>query len=986
MSSLGMDRFLITHAVGTEFPHTKGFFMFIQRPLVRCLLLAFGGGISASAALISPARAQSNPPADVKLDRVEVTGSAIKRIDAETALPVQILRREDIERTGASSTEELVRSITALSSAGSTVSATSAAGYTTGGISTVSLRGLGSGRTLVLVNGRRLTVYGGGSAGSAGSSVDISSIPLNAIERVEVLKDGASAVYGSDAIAGVVNFILRKDFTGLDGTLSYGQPTRSGGADTKRASLFGGFGTLDTTGFNVNAGISVESTTPLFARSRDYARRINVDERNEVLSTISFPANVFAYGSGALRNPFLGTGALANPNGGGDPCGPVSQVSPFRPTACRFDNSPFVSLVAKSEKANVLLNGTLKVSDGFEAFAETGFNQTRTTTTTQPVPVSSFGNALTAANPYNAAFRTLVATQYPTLNAANSGSYSRTFGATYPGVFLLPTTSIYYPTAWANANGYSGLPLGLNYRDVANGERNTRDQADNLRLVTGVRGNAAQWDIESAVVYNESKVTSTLLTGYAQYSRVLPILNSGVINPFGPTTDPAALAAIRAAEFTGTAFNTKTSTLGVNVKGSRDIYALPAGNVALAMGAELRQEKFTYTPSLAIQQGDVAGLGGSSFPVSAKRNVTSAYAELNVPVVKNLDFDAAVRYDNYGNVGSTVNPKASLRWKATDWLLMRSQVGKGFRAPSLTDLYTPQATSVTANGTRDPLRCPNLTTGSPTDCSFQFTTITGGNPNLKPEKSTSYTLGIVLEPVRDLSVAVDYFNIELRDAIVPGGLNYTYFLANAARAQQYAAFINRGAPDGNASGVGPIIGIQQTNANLFKTKVSGLDLDAKYSWRLSSSARLRSGVSGTYFLKYASQGPDGTFGNAIDQALTASGGGVIVRWKHTAFVSYESGPYGVSVTQNYQKSYTDTAANFAPAGTSLRKVSSYNTVDLQGTYSGIKSLKFVLGVKNVEDKAPPYTNNTSNFLGGYDVTYGDPRGRFVYGSVNYSFK
>ena len=170
---------------------------------------------------------------------------------------------------------------------------------------------------------------------------------------MEVLKDGASAVYGSDAIAGVVNVILRKDFTGLDGILSYGQPTRSEDGDTARASLFGGLGTLDTTGFNFNAGISVESTTPLFARSRDYARRINVDERNEVLSTISFPANVDAYSSGALRNPFLGTGALANPNGGGDPCCPMSQVSPFRPTTCRIDNSPFVSLVAKSEKGNV---------------------------------------------------------------------------------------------------------------------------------------------------------------------------------------------------------------------------------------------------------------------------------------------------------------------------------------------------------------------------------------------------------------------------------------------------------------------------------------------------------------------------------------------------------------------------------------------------------------------------------------------------------
>jgi iron complex outermembrane receptor protein len=336
-------------------------------------------------------------------------------------------------------------------------------------------------------------------------------------------------------------------------------------------------------------------------------------------------------------------------------------------------------------------------------------------------------------------------------------------------------------------------------------------------------------------------------------------------------------------------------------------------------------------------------------------------------------------------VGHTVNPKASLRWQPADTLMLRSAVGKGFRAPSLTDLYTPQATSVTANGTRDPVRCPDLKTGAPNDCNFQFTTITGGNPNLKPEKSRSYTLGVMFEPTRDLSLSLDAFRLDLRDAIVVGGLSSTYFLANADRAKQYAQYVVRGTPDGNASGVGPITGIIQTNANLFRTRVAGVDVDGRYALRLDSSNRLTFRLSGTYLGKYESQGPDGTYGSALDQALNASGG-VVLRWKHNASVSWQTGAFETALSQNYQKAYHDVAANRAPAGTPGRMVGAYNTLDLQLGYTGIKSTRLAVGVKNLMDTDPPYTNLTSNFLGGYDVSYADPRGRYVYVSATYSWK
>lgn len=916
----------------------------------RCAMLV--AATFAPALLVSlPAFAQDGA---APMERVIVTGSSIKRIDGETALPVQILKREDIDRIGASSTEELVKQLSSLSSNGISTTAANAQGFGGGNIATVSLRGLGSARTLVLVNGRRVSVYGGGSAGAAGSSVDVNSIPLSAIERVEVLKDGASAVYGSDAIAGVVNFILRKDFKGMEANATYGQPTRGGRGQDKKASLFAGWGNLAEDGYNLTFAANLQQTDAIFGIDRPYANRLNVAQNNDLTSSITYPANVLI--GSALKTPDLSK------------CGPISPVTPFNPNRCSFDNSQYGSIQPYSLKQSVMSNGRKTLSQNAEAYFEAAYTQNRIDSTTQPVPLA-YNAITTPTNPYVPAFKALTA---PYGNLGNGG-------------FILLPSSPYYPTAFATANGVAGKPLLLNYRDVVNGARSTRDESQATRLVAGIRGTWNGWDLDSAALYSESKVKELLLAGYAQYSKALPIFNSGLINPFGDTTDQTVLAAARAAEFRGVSYSTKTSMTSIDFKGSRELFNLANGAVALALGAELRREKFTYDPSVAIQTGDIAGLGGNAFPVTGQRNVESAYAEVSVPLARKLDVDGAVRYDNYQGVGSTVNPKASVRWQPSNAVLFRSSVGTGFRAPSLTDLYTPQATSVTSNGTRDPIRCPNIATGAATDCSFQFTTITGGNPNLQPEKSLSYTAGVLLEPIRELSVSLDAFRVNLKNQIVVGGLSSAYFLANADRATQYASFIQRGAPDGNASGVGPITGILQTNANLFKTQLAGVDVDAKYGWRMASGNRLTGRISGTYLSKYDVQGPSGAYTSALDTALN-SGGGVVLRWKHNASLAYEMGPLSASLSQNYQKGYVDVLGSRVAAGSVPRKVEAYQTFDVQATYSGIKSTKLTVGIKNLTDRDPPYTNLASNFLGGYDVSYGDPRGRFIYVTAGYTFR
>jgi iron complex outermembrane receptor protein len=921
------------------------------RVLVLCL--SFVTGIRPSIAVTEGSSADES---ETKVEEVVITGTSIKRINAETALPVQVLKQDDIARTGASTVEELFHQVSAASSVGRTVAA-QATGNQTGSIATISLRGLGSGRTLVLINGRRSSVYGGGSLGVAGSSVDISAIPVAAIERVEILKDGASAIYGSDAIAGVVNFILRQNYQGAQISARAGTPLHAGGGTEENVSAYGGMGDLTVDRYNLALGVNFEHVTAIMGSHRSFATRYNPGYGNDVTSSFSFPANVALPGRGT-RNPGF-------PN-----CGPDSLNDANFPNQCRFDNSPFDSVQPAQRKINIHFNGSVAVIGTSRLYSEASFSQVKTTTTVQPVPLS-YQNPLLAGNPYNAFLANLLATQYP--------AYHNPAVAPGTGAFLLPPTSPYYPTAFATANGVNGQPLNLIYRDFANGLRETQDTANTLRVVGGLKGNAAGWDYDTSLLYSEVKVKENLESGYPLYSRIMPLLDSGTINPFGPTNDPAALAAAKAAEFTGQDFSSRTSITSLGATGSRGLFALPAGPLSAALGLELRRETFEYNPAAAVQTGDIAGQGGNQLPESASRNVESGFLELNATLARGLEANAAVRYDNYQGIGSTANPKGSLRWQPYPWVVLRASAGTGFRAPSLTDLYASQARSVTANGTRDPILCAAFNANNP-NCSFQFTTVTGGNPNLTPEKSRTFTLGTVLAPVRDLTIDLDSFWIFLHNQIVVGGLNYATILQNAQTATQFSNLITRNA-------AGQIVSISQTNSNLFKSAVSGLDIDLKYAFRVGNAGRLSLLLDGTYFYKYDSQNPDGSWTGQLDKGLPTvanGGGGINSRWRYNATAAYERDSWNFSITQNFQKKYHDVPSSVTQVP---REVSAYDTLDGQASFLGLKSYKLTLGVKNLFDKNPPYANyagSANNFIGGYDLSYSDPRGRFIYANVTYS--
>ncbi len=939
--------------------------MFAVRPLMNSLALAFGSA-SGLALLALPAAAQT-AAADPKVERVEITGSSIKRIDAESALPVQVLNRADIARTGVSNAEQLLKSITATATAGASQTANSGAGGGQGGAngqSLISLRGLGSNRTLVLINGRRSAPAVGGSSG-----VDISSIPVALIERVEVLKDGASAVYGSDAMAGVVNFILRRDFSGVEVSATLGAPTRAGGGTELKASVLAGFGDFDADKYSATLSASVSSVKPIFGDSRSFARNLDVANQLDKTSTTAFPANVR-----------LNNGQLVNPNYPN--CGPYSLVSPLTTLAqCRYDNAPYIALQPETQVVNLGASGRLNLGGGFEAYADLGLNRNTTEDTQQHVLIN--GAAQPAGSPYFTSLSNLVNSQYPNLPASVRNVL---FPPGTTGVAnayaLLPPTSPYYPTAFAAANGLANQPLVLLFRSIPTGVRKTENVIDNRRVVAGLRGTLAGWDFDFGGVYSQNKVTTNLTQGWTQTNKYLTLLNTGVINPFGDTTDATARQAAMDSNYNGL-FNVTTNTVkGVDFKASRELFQLGGGMAGLAVGAEYRKESLDVAPSDANKQFLVSGFGAAGVPLAAARNVTSAYAEVNLPVLTALELDAAVRYDNYQRVGSTTNPKLSAKWRPTQQVLLRASVGTGFRAPLLTDLYSPEARGITSNGSRDLVRCPIGTSGL-LDCSTQFVTIGGGNAALQPEKSKSYTLGAVFEPAKDLSIGVDYYQIQISD-VIRNSLSTATILGDPVR---YAAYIQRGAPDNNPSGVGPITGILQGLVNLGKIRTEGIDVDVSQRIALSPADRLTLRLNGNYVTKYDVENTDGTYTSSINNPA-AIGIGVVLRWRHVLSATWENGPWAATLAQNYQVSYRDLRTSLQTVANTPtpRTVGAYQTIDAQGSYTGFKSMKLTVGVKNLLDKDPPYTNYGAGFVGGYDLSYTDVRGRFVYVTAAYSFK
>ncbi|HZV64777.1 MAG TPA: TonB-dependent receptor plug domain-containing protein, partial [Telluria sp.] len=404
--------------------------MIQEKNLARSLRLMFSGTVVLGLGAIGAAQAQSAPdapPPAAAMQRVEITGSSIKRAQVEGALPVQTVTHEDIQKLGVTSTEQLLTQITANTSVGAN-NVAEGAGSSTYGLSSASLRGIGSGKTLVLVNGRRLANYA-----TDGTTVDINSIPLASVDHVDVLKDGASGVYGSDAIGGVINFILRNNFNGVEVT-GYTSGTKDGGGQTNKASIIGGWGDFDTDRFNVTVSADVAKEKAIYGSQRSYANQAwNNNGLRDASATPSgnlstFDPSTTANAAGTVPNSLnsLGKG-LGNPLNTGD-CTVNGSQFDANLGACRYNSAPFVPLAPDIKRANLAGSLRFKLDENNEVFVE-GFHSEQTTTTIEQ------------ASPYSASF------------LAPDAAFAK--ANVYPAIILSPS-SPFYPASFLAGTAAAG--------------------------------------------------------------------------------------------------------------------------------------------------------------------------------------------------------------------------------------------------------------------------------------------------------------------------------------------------------------------------------------------------------------------------------------------------------------------------------------------------------------------------------------------------
>lgn len=858
------------------------------------------------------------------VQKVEVTGSSIKRISAETALPLQTISREDIAKSGVTTAAELMSKISASSAALTDGASFSDNGGTQRGFNGANLRGIGVSSTLILLNGRRLANFA--SPGSA-SGVDLNTIPAAAIARVEVLKDGASAIYGADAIGGVINFITRPDYKGAEVSAYYGD-TQHGGAGKKIFTLAGGVGDIGSDKYNLMAVLNVQNTDSLRATQRDwigsaYQPDINLD----VGSSNTFPANVRR-----TRASGSATGERMNP--AAPKCNPPATIyaadSFVGSKACLYDYMHATEIFPESKRTSLLARGTLAVAEGHNLFAEVLHSQTRTTYRISPLTVSDLN---------------------------------------------YPLAGQYYPHDLISSNK---TPLRVGLRLTEAGPRTNEVQADAQRLLLGAKGSWGEWDYNTALNHSVSRVDDHYINGYVKTSAFNSAFLTGKINPFGPSGAEGA-ALLAAAKISDAARRSTGTTDAFDFQVSRELFKLDGGKAGLATGIELRREKMEFTPSALLAAGEIRG-DGAAQAYSGSRQVKAIYAELNLPLRKNLELQAALRHDSYNDVGSTTNPKFGARWNPVKELVLRSSYSSGFRAPSLADLNEPRRIGQTSGIYNDPLGCLKVgnldNTKNPDYCGIQPDLIKGGTAGLKPEKSKQFSAGIVIEPHRALNLSFDYWIIKKSDTLLA---NEGAYFSDPNSNPGYAV---RDVPDPGLPGIpGKIISVDGRMKNIGSLKTSGIDLNL--NWRLPETAigKFTLGVNGTYVIDYKTK--------TTAASPEVSGVGVftdtqvVQRWRHTLTLDVERGPWGASLQQTYTSGYRD--QNLLADG-SIHQVSSYSLWDASLSYKHDKALSVRAGIKNLFDTKPPRSNQVYSFLAGYDPSYTDSRGRFFYVSLNYALK
>ncbi|WP_290960572.1 TonB-dependent receptor [Hyphomonas sp.] len=850
-------------------------------------------------------------------EKVVVTGSRIQRSDLTSVGPLAVLDEQEIYATGITNVEELLQ--TQSFSAGFAGNA-NAAYWVSGGWGTaqVNLRGLGPNRTLVLLNGRRVVAGGSG----ANSSVDLNMIPVSLLERVEVLKDGASAVYGADAVSGVVNLITKDEFDGFRLDTKFGI-SDEGDAEEYLVNMTWGV-TNDRGSLMFNASYQNNLAAPLDVRAPCALADLDGDGDLECTSGSSSTAG----------------GRAVLPNGdqinfiGGD------AYEPFSLAAHGFNSNPFFNASNPVERVSFAAIGKYDLNDSTRFFSEALFNWR---TSNQPGSPATLSNiSFDASHPTNPTGEDIILLRRRT---AEFGS--RQFEQDV--------------STWRLVAGVEGdLWDGWNYDLSLNWGRNT--------AVDALKNNI-----------NTRRLAETLDPTLCGMNGIpcADILGEGDL-----TSEVGDYILINQRDTGG---NEQISFTG-NISGA--LFDLPAGPVGFAAGFEYREDKGWLEPDSLLVAGDA--LGNAQDPVSGSIEAQELYAEVNVPLVRDLplaqavDLDLAVRYSDYDLFGSDENYKVGINWQLVQDFKLRGTYSTAFRVPSVTELFS--GVSEGQIPTADP--CSNWATMDPSSAVYQncqaagvpvgytqlgsaILTDQGGNPNLEPEDAATFTVGAVYQPsfVPGLSITLDYFDIDIQDAIrqTSGSTKLASCYTSVGLSHPFCGPTHH---TRNAL-TGDIDFLSAQSANTGDEVMQGIDISASYDFA-TGNIKHSVEVQATHLMKYEVTAFDGDTPFVYDGGVGCCDGGY-PSWRATGSWSASSGPWHGTYNAQLIGSATDYYGAPGAIGTDIDAVLYHN---VQGGYQLTENLKLSAGVDNLFDKKAPYVRSWSD--GNTDTMTYSLLGRYFY--------
>ena len=950
--------------------------------LSAALLLALGSPLAAFAQS-QPTAAAASPEART-LDKIEVTGSRIKRTDVEAAMPVTIIQKAEIEAQGITSAEQLLQQLNTASSGPDSLAANSgvAPPGTRGnnGVSGANLRGQGADATLVLLNGRRVAAHG-----LAGQVVDLNSIPFAAIERVEVLRDGASAVYGTDAIGGVINFITRNNYQGI--TLTAGADvTQEGGGNIFHGSLLGGWGDLDNDRWNVWAAVNVKQNKILRGNQRDFVNSFQAD-RGLSPDTRGTPFANIVTGTGSmigggLKDPVTGLtkttiNTLRLPGGagcenGGDMMGDYGDkiwASPGASFGCAWDYGRARTIQQPVDTVQGIGRATFKVGENHEFFAE--FMGSKVTSKRQ-------FEAQQITTSINASATQLDAYE---LNANTKATYDAIYNQLHD----------YFGN---QANLVYGSPIAYRWRCEVCGPRQIETTTKAYRALLGMTGSLGSWDYNIGLSRAQSKAESMTAGGYYYTPQLKAALKNGVLNPFlmpGQSQSQAAYDALAAADASGLQIyegTSTTTTFDASFSGSLGFRLWSDNDVQAAAGVDLRREEYEFGGPAEWVAGNayVFGVPGdaSNYMSPKQRNVKAVFAEVNLPVVDSLEVNLAVRHDRYDGFGGTTNPKYSFKWQPMDWLVFRGSYSTGFKVPDFAKLFRGVTeTQYTGLDLADPATCPKgQYNPDVANCSEQIRPdiITGGNPNLKPEEAEQRSIGFVIAPNGNFNVSVDWWEIE-RTNTIRSGFNLSTMTAN------YPLYASNFIRDSG----GKIIAIDQRYINTGGTLTRGIELDSNVRGDLAGGT-WNIHLNGNYLDTFRTKTFDSLpySDNLVGEYERYYN--LPIRWKHTVSAGWARGDWAHTLTQVYRGGYKDWKPGGVVNGYNPPawdgNVDAYITYNYSLTWTGMENLKATFGIRNLLNTDPPFTVRylDDGDGAGWEARVADPRGRSFNLLLEYRFQ